>query len=215
MTAVAHPSEPTFLVLHGLRLKGFADAGAIAATSGLTPEEVDKVLPTLQADELVLHRDGRITGWALTPAGRGRHAELLAAELEASSSRDKVDAAYRRFLEINNELLSVCTAWQLRSDGGGEPVPNDHADAAYDGQVIERLAEVDHAVAPVCDDLANVLERFDRYSDRLRSAVERVKAGETEWFTKPMIDSYHTVWFELHEDLLVTLGIERHREGEA
>jgi hypothetical protein len=28
-----------------------------------------------------------------------------------------------------------------------------------------------------------------------------------------VIDSYHTVWFELHEDLLSTLGIERASEG--
>ena len=35
-----------------------------------------------------------------------------------------------------------------------------------------------------------------------------------EWFTKPVIDSYHTVWFELHEDLLATLGIERASEGQ-
>jgi hypothetical protein len=27
-----------------------------------------------------------------------------------------------------------------------------------------------------------------------------------------MIDSYHSVWFELHEDLLATLGIERGSE---
>ena len=38
-------------------------------------------------------------------------------------------------------------------------------------------------------------------------------AGDTDWFTKPMIPSYHTVWFELHEDLLATLGIERGSEG--
>jgi hypothetical protein len=28
-----------------------------------------------------------------------------------------------------------------------------------------------------------------------------------------MIDSYHTVWFQLHEDLLNTLGIDRATEG--
>jgi hypothetical protein len=28
-----------------------------------------------------------------------------------------------------------------------------------------------------------------------------------------MIASYHTVWFEMHEDLLSTLGIERGSEG--
>jgi hypothetical protein len=58
-----------------------------------------------------------------------------------------------------------------------------------------------------------VLERFGRYSARLRTALERVVAGEPEWFTKPVLDSYHTIWFELHEDLLCTLAIERASEG--
>ncbi len=30
-----------------------------------------------------------------------------------------------------------------------------------------------------------------------------------------MIESYHTVWFELHENLLATLGIQRAREQAA
>ena len=50
------------------------------------------------------------------------------------------------------------------------------------------------------------------YRDRLRTAVDRVRAGEREWFDKPLIDSFHTVWFELHEDLLATLGLERAAE---
>jgi hypothetical protein len=214
VTGVAHPSEGIFLVLHGLRLKGFADTGALASTTGLAPPTLERLLGQLRSDELVLHREGRVTGWALTPAGRGRHAELLENEIEASSARDKVDAAYRRFLEINRELLTVCTDWQLHPNGGS-PVPNDHGDAAYDTSVVERLAGVDAVVGPICHDLASVLERFDRYRDRLSGALDKVRGGENEWFTKPMIDSYHTVWFELHEDLLVTLGIERHREGEA
>jgi hypothetical protein len=31
----------------------------------------------------------------------------------------------------------------------------------------------------------------------------------------PLIDSFHTVWFELHEHLLATLGIERGRPDPA
>lgn len=211
---MAHRSDPAFLVLHGLRLKGFADAGAIGATSGLPARQLDDILTSLRAADHVLHRDGRVTGWALTPSGRNRHAELLAEELEQSSARNKVDGAYRAFLEINRDLLQICTDWQLRPSDG-DPVPNDHSDQAYDRSVIDRLAVVDDAVGPICDDLANVLERFGRYRARLHDAVDKVAAGDIEWFTKPMIDSYHTVWFELHEDLLVTLGIERHREGEA
>ena len=42
-----------------------------------------------------------------------------------------------------------------------------------------------------------------------------MRRGETDWLTKPIIDSYHTVWFELHEDLLATLGLERGHEARA
>ncbi len=47
---------------------------------------------------------------------------------------------------------------------------------------------------------------------RLDNALARVQAGDFDWFTTPVIDSFHTVWFELHEDLLSTLGIERSKE---
>ncbi|MCS5679761.1 MAG: hypothetical protein NZ603_07680, partial [Acidimicrobiales bacterium] len=61
--------------------------------------------------------------------------------------------------------------------------------------------------------------RFDGYGRRFSEALRRVVAGEIDWFTGVMmdvvwIDSYHTVWFELHENLLATLGIERAKEGE-
>jgi hypothetical protein len=39
--------------------------------------------------------------------------------------------------------------------------------------------------------------------------MNNLASGDRDWFTKPTIDSYHTVWFELHEDLLATLGIDR------
>ena len=67
---------------------------------------------------------------------------------------------------------------------------------------------------PICDDLGALLDRFRGYGPRLTEALERVRAGDVDWFTKPMIASYHTVWFEMHEDLLCTLGIERGAEGE-
>ena len=90
---------------------------------------------------------------------------------------------------------------------------NDHSDPEYDKGVIARLRDVDTAVQPVCQDLADVLDRFAGYGPRLANAIDRVEAGDTDYATKPMIDSYHTVWFELHEDLLATLGIERAKEG--
>ena len=102
----------------------------------------------------------------------------------------------------------MCTDWQLR-DGA----LNDHADADYDTQIIGRLEGIDTQIQPVTRDLGDALERFGQYGSRFTLALEKVKKGERDWFAKPMIDSYHTIWFELHEDLLATLGIERSKEG--
>lgn len=201
-------SEPGFLVLHALRLKGFADTPAVAALSSLAEDEALRHLEKVAGAGYATRRDGRISGWALTPHGRRRHAQLIAAELDSAGARRSVEEAYRQFLEVNNELLTVCTDWQLRVD-----VLNDHLDQAYDRQVVERLQAVDVTVQPVCRDLAGVLDRFGEYGPRFSTALDRVRAGDRDWFAKPMIDSYHTIWFELHEDLLATLGIERSKEG--
>ncbi|HJR25793.1 MAG TPA: hypothetical protein VJ804_09980 [Acidimicrobiales bacterium] len=209
---MATSSDLRTIVLHGLRLKGFADAAAVAEAVGLEEADAKPQLDQLVGDGLATYRDGRLSGFALTPAGREEHARLLTTELDASGQRGAVQAAYERFLGINQDLLTICTAWQLR-EVGGESVVNDHADAAYDDAVVARLAELHSAVAPICADLASALDRFAGYGPRLADALARVRAGDTDWFTKPMIPSYHTVWFELHEDLLATLGIERSSEG--
>ncbi len=213
LPVVAHPSDPAFLVLHALRLKGFAEDEVVAAMTGLDVDDVGNRLKEQASEELVVRRDGRISGWSLTPAGRARHAELVCDELDAAGARDDVRSAYDRFLQINNDMLAVCTAWQLRDVDGTQAI-NDHADAEYDAGVIQQLVGIHDRVRPVTADLREVMERFSAYGDRLRGALEKVMAGESEWFTKPVIDSYHTIWFELHEDLLCTLGIERSSEGQ-
>lgn len=206
-----HSSEPATLVLHALRLKGFADTDVVAAHAGVALADVAGHLEKFAAGGLAVRREGRITGWSLTPQGRKHHHELMGGEVDAAACRDLVHDAYRDFLAINNDMLTVCTDWQMRTVDG-EPVINDHGDAVYDKDVISRLRGVDDRVQPVCVQLAGALERFAGYGGRLTSALEKVEAGDTEWFTKPVIDSYHTVWFELHEDLLCTLGIERSKE---
>lgn len=204
----AAASDPGFLVLHVLRLKGFADTSVVATLARLSDEDATALLEKTAAAGQVSRRDGRISGWALTADGRVTHAELIRAEVEAAGVHDAVDSAYRRFHDVNNTLLNVCTDWQLR-DGA----LNDHGDEAYDAAVIGRLEAVDAKVQPVCTDLGGALERFADYGSRFAHALERVQAGDRDWFAKPMIDSYHTAWFELHEDLLVTLGIERSKES--
>jgi hypothetical protein len=35
------------------------------------------------------------------------------------------------------------------------------------------------------------------------------------WVSCPLVDSYHTVWFELHEELILAAGLTREAEAKA
>jgi hypothetical protein len=156
-----------------------------------------------------------MVGWSLTPDGRAKGEELLSEELDSQGVRAPVTEAYAQFLAVNAGFLALCTDWQLRPPDSPEqdPVFNDHSDPNYDAEVIARLADLDSHAQSICSYLADQLERFTEYGPRFTHALHRVQAGELDWFTKPMIESYHTVWFELHEDLLATLGIDRAAES--
>ncbi len=205
-------SDPDLRVVHGLRVEGLTDTSGLAAVVGLDEADVGDRLVVLAEAGHAQHRDRPMPGWTLTREGRCHGEELVAAELDAAGEREAVADLYRRFLGVNRDFLALCTDWQL-SDVE-EQVLNDHGDAAYDAAVIARLADADRVVQSICRELAERLARFDGYGRRFSDALGRVQAGEVEWFTRPMIDSYHEVWFKLHEDLLATLGIERAREGE-
>jgi hypothetical protein len=209
---MAHVSESAFLVLHGLRLKGFAASTVLAGLTGLAEVDVGGHLHELQAEGLAQYRDGRITGWSLTPTGRAVHADRCREEVSAAGCWEQVERAYRDFLQVNQPFLIVCTDWQLRAGPDGAQAINDHTDPGHDQAVVSRLREIHGSVAPICITLSELMVRFSPYGPRLEQALERVESGENEWFTGALIESYHTVWFELHEDLLATLGIARDSE---
>lgn len=165
------PSDTRTLVMHGLRLKGFAEAPPVAEVVAISEADTKALLDQLVGEELVSYRDGRLSGFTLTPAGRAEHARLLAAELAAHGVRDAVQAAYQKFLGHNGDLLAVCTAWQLYDVDGSSSI-NDHSDPAYDAGVIEQLAAVHGHVEPICEELARSLARFANYGPRLTTALD-------------------------------------------
>jgi len=205
-------SSTTLAVLHGVRLASVAGTETLAARCGLTADELEAVLSECLERGWVRRTEGHLAGWSLTRSGRVEGERLLAAQLDAAGCREEVEAVYGEFLPLNTEALAVCTDWQvvLRD---GEPLPNDHTDEAHDRQVLQRLGHLHDRAVPLLDRVAGLLDRFGGYEPRLRTALEHTLAGRTEWFTRPTIDSYHNVWFELHEDLLATLG--RRRSDEA
>lgn len=208
---MAHASDISLLALQGLRLKGRTQPDAIAELYGIDSTDVESALTSLAEAGFAQFREGRTAFWMQTAEGKVEGERLMAAELDAAGGRELATSSYEQFKVLNAEMLAVCTRWQVK-DVDGEQVINDHADAAYDTAVIDELAGLDAGVQPIVAGLAKVLDRFGIYSDRFTIALDKVRAGEQEWFTRPIMESYHTVWFELHEDFFGTLGIDRASE---
>jgi hypothetical protein len=213
MGVTRHPAGSQ--TLHILRIKGVAEAEVLSVPTGLDVGVLRALLLELAASGLVERRGGALSGWRPTALGAKLDDAWLTEELEAAAARAAVEEAYREFLGLNPELLAVCTAWQLKSPtpgAGASLVVNDHSDQAYDDDVVAQLGDIHRRAGPVVLGLAHRLSRFGPYRRRLQGALERVQAGEGDWFTRPLIDSYHQVWFELHQDLLLTLGLSRANE---
>ena len=205
-----HASSPELLVLHGVRVKGMADGAAVASRFGLDHHVVEELLLDYEAQGWVTRvRFAGIGGWALTAAGRAENERRLAAELEETTARPEIEAAHGEFLTLNSRFLAAVTNWQIRPERADPLAANDHTDWRWDERVLDDLRRLDRQVRPVGQQLAAALDRFSGYPERYSAALDKVDRGQHAWVDQPRIDSCHTVWMELHEDLLATLGLER------
>jgi hypothetical protein len=136
----------------------------------------------------------------LTAEGRARLGELLAAE-RAAVDAAAADRVYEGFGAINADFKSVISQWQLDKAGSAAD------DAA--GVVLARVGELHRAVVPVIQAAAGLVPRLGAYAGRLDAALQLAQAGDMAWLTRPLVDSYHTVWFELHEELIGLAGRTR------
>lgn len=187
-----------------------ADAGAVARRYALDRDETEELLLDVEARGWVRHSSfAGSGGWSLTDAGRAEDERRLADELDATGARPAVEEAHALFQPLNERFLAATTAWQIRPTPWDAMAENDHTDWRWDGRVLDRLGALHRRMEPVCEMLTARLERFDGYPDRYRRALARVEHGDPTWVDQPGMDSCHTVWFELHEDLLSTLGLER------
>ena len=192
-------------VLQAVRLKGRVSLADLAATLGEDADDLAGTVDRLTESGLLV--DGKPL--RVSPDGRVRLGELLATE-RAHIDTAALAAAYAEFRSVNAEFKALVTDWQLK-DGQ----PNTHEDQTYDAAVLARLEDVHHRVAPIVDAAAAQLPRLRRYSAKLQAALDNVHAGETAWLSRPLIDSYHTVWFELHEELIVAAGLTRESEAKS
>jgi hypothetical protein len=193
------------LVLHAAAIKRHSPAPAIAALAGLPAAETQGELDALVATGRAISANG---AYALTPlagvALQARYGQHFAALREDAT----FVAAYEGFERINVTLKQTITDWQTL-DVGGTRIANDHGNKAHDEAVIDRLGGLHEKAEPILAALAAALPRLAYYGDKLLAALESAEDGEHEWVSDVRRDSYHTVWFELHEDLLRIMGRER------
>jgi hypothetical protein len=186
-------------VLHAVRLRGIATPQAVVDMTGLELVAVESRLFELAAEDLVLERPSKKRpGWVLTETGRGAHASMLA----AAHTPDQIAVLqehYDGFLAVNGDVKGLSARWQSAGD-----------DERF--ELIDRLEDLHEKARPVFASAGGAVERFGRYGARLGIALEKLD-DDPRYFVSPQVDSYHTVWFECHEDFLLTLGRTRRGEG--
>jgi len=191
-------------LLGALLVKGYAAAEAVAASLLVSPDAAGEALDRLVDEGLAEPAAG---SFRLTAGGKAVARERIAAAA-AAWGPENAEAALDAFLALDRRMKETVTAWQMR-EVDGTPVINDHTDAAYDARVLADLAalhaDADAWLAP----LVAGLPRLAAYRERLARANAAAQAGDGRFVASPRVDSYHSAWFELHEDLILLAGRNR------
>jgi hypothetical protein len=192
-----------FVVTHALCVKQVATVSELAAMTSMETAAVQRQLALLEHAGEAVYR-ARHELWQLTPDGAARHKHRLAVDAANSPIADRLLEAYDAFLPLNVALEEQCGKWQLR-----QGQPNDHEDVAYDTQVIDGLGAIDQRADGILATMSSALPRVGGYRPRLGAAYHRIRQGDGDAFTEISCGSYHDIWMELHQDLIITLGINR------
>ena len=193
------------LVMHGLAIKKHASPDDVASILGLDCEDVRETLTKLVTAKRAVEIKGR---YMLAPAARMLLDADYSRYYEAERANPSFQSGYAGFERLNGILKQLITDWQT-VPVRGERVPNDHSDKDHDSKIIDRLGDLHERVEPVINQLASALPRMAIYGEKLAAALEKSEDGAIAWVSDARIESYHTVWFELHEDLLRLMRRER------
>ena len=112
---------------------------------------------------------------------------------EDGSARDRpaLDRLYGTFEPLNSDIKALITAWQL-----GASQPSARQDA------LRRLFQAHRLALPLLREIEGTLPGLAGYQSRLCAAADRIAAGDDRYVAGLFVDSYHTIWFELHRKLL-------------
>jgi pyruvate,orthophosphate dikinase len=204
----APPSPET--AVRALHIKGFVTPDSLAPAVGCSTEAVVPVLDEL-VDRGLAKRTGEMC--QLTEEGRSMGAALIAADRDDWTG-EAADRALDTFLALDVRMKEIVTGWQLRVVDG-EQIINDHTDESYDQGILTAFATFHQDACEWLGPQVDGLPRLGSYLRRLQVAAGLVAGGSLDYIASPRLDSYHTVWFELHEDLIQLAGRSREEEAAA
>jgi pyruvate, orthophosphate dikinase len=197
-------------VLRALLVKGVTELEHLAAAMLAEPDQTKLHVDAL-VEKKVAESGG--AGLRLSSEGKLKALEIFAADRRAFGEERSIEFL-ESFHDFDVRMKDIVTAWQMR-EVDGEQVFNDHTDADYDAKVLGDLAALHAETVSWMTPLAQGLRRYAVYRARLERAVELARDGDQRYVASPRVDSYHSVWFELHEDLIRLAGRRRSDEAAA
>ncbi|HSQ37624.1 MAG TPA: pyruvate, phosphate dikinase [Acidimicrobiia bacterium] len=192
------------MVLRALLIKGFTTPEGLVPAFQTSEEEAGVVLERLAADGLAAIAGGM---FKLTPDGTTAARGLIDVD-RGQWGPANAEAALHAFLPLDHRMKAVVTGWQMR-EVDGQQTMNDHSNAAYDAAVLADLRALHADVAAWLGPLGAGLPRLTEYGARLDRAAAFVGDGDHRYIASPRVDSYHSIWFEFHEDLILLAGRTR------
>jgi pyruvate,orthophosphate dikinase len=198
-------------VVRGLMIKGLVTPEGLATSLACAADAVATLLDGLVAENLA---EMAAESYRLTGEGKLKALDIFAAERERAGGEAICVEALDVFLALDHRMKDLVTAWQMRTVDG-EQTFNDHTDAAYDASILDGLAALDADVGAWLAQLEKRLPRMAAYRTRLGAALRAARGGDGRYVASPRVDSYHSVWFELHEDLIRLTGRRRTDEAAA
>ncbi|MDO8119772.1 pyruvate, phosphate dikinase [Isoptericola sp. b490] len=198
-------------LLRTLAIKGFGTAESLAQALAADAAVVESLLEGLVDADLATSEGGAAVP---TDAGRERGLALIAEDGRAAGLV-AAKALLDEFVPLDKLMKDVVQAWQLKSSSDGSLVANDHCDHAYDAAVFRRVEALHEQTSEALSAHVDRFPRLGSYLGRLDAAAAQVAAEQGLFIASPRVDSYHGVWFELHEELINLSNTTRSAEVDA
>jgi len=197
-------NQKIFLVLNYFDIFKTANEEALKLL-GLSENELRLILKNLSQEGLIRRTNSE---WEIEESGEEMIKSYRERLLRESGRSEEFMKYCEEFERLNKEFKELVTRWQLK-DEGGMLVPNDHSDPDYDFKIIEQLSVVHEKTMNVLKKICEIVPAFKIYAKRLENALNLLMNGNLEYMVDKSKESYHEVWFELHESLLKISGMKR------